>query len=555
MAKLFRLDSGIFKKMIMGGAAHLKAHANEINDLNVFPVPDGDTGDNMLLTVTSGVSEMNKDSSESVGDAANALSKGMLLGARGNSGVILSQFFSGIAKSLANQVYATASSLAEAFKSGVKQAYRAVASPAEGTILTVARESVEKTADSVDEEHSVDRLISDLTAEMSASLERTPDMLPVLREAGVVDSGGAGLFCIFEGMMNVLTGKGENSVFEIQRTSDDGAGAPDLDAFTSESEMTYGYCTEFLLRLQSSKTNVDEFDESVITDFLKTVGNSIVSFKDGSIVKVHVHTMEPETVLGFCRKFGEFLTVKIENMSVQHNEKLMNDKSKKADEPEKKYGTVVVCSGDGIKETFRELGADCIIDGGQTNNPSTEDFIRAFDEVNSKCIFVFPNNSNIILAAKQAAEMYDRADVHVIESRDLGSGYAGITAVSTEFDSANEIVDACREAAENVMTGQVSPAIRTTDIDGVHIENGDNICFVGKKMVSSRKTKSEAARDLADYMLSSGEKYMLTAFFGEDATKSEQDDLIEYVSKKYPDVEIYPVTGGQAVYSCILVAE
>lgn len=538
--------------MIHGGAAHLKAHTEEINNLNVFPVPDGDTGDNMLSTVNSGVNSMNKCESSDVGETAAALSRGMLLGARGNSGVILSQYFSGIAKSLEGKVTATASALAEALISGVKQAYRAVASPVEGTILTVAREGVEKSVEKVDSDTTVESLIVGLTNEMSSSLSRTPEKLPILKEAGVIDSGGAGLFYIFEGMANVLTGKQDDSTFDVHEQS---TSPSDFGSFDKDSEMTYGYCTEFLLQLQSSKVDVDSFDVALITEYLKTVGDSIVSFKEGSIVKVHVHTMTPESVLGFCRRYGEFLTIKIENMSVQHSEKIVENAlgSKKAEE--KEYGSVVVCSGGGIRETFISLAADEIIDGGQTNNPSTEDFLDAFAKINAKHIFVFPNNSNIILAARQAAEIYTESDVRVIESKNLGAGYVGVSVISPEYDNADELEEAINDAIKDVVTGQVSPAVRTTDICGIHIENGDHICFVGKKMIASRKTRAEAARALADDLLGNGEKYILTVFFGSDADENDRADFVGYIEEQYPSIELYEIDGGQAVYSHILVTE
>ena len=558
MANYSSLDCSLFKKIICGGARQLEAHKSEINSLNVFPVPDGDTGDNMFLTFSSGVNAMIKSGAATLGESAAALSHGMLLGARGNSGVILSQFFGGMSKKFENKESATAEELAEAFSSGVRQAYRAVASPAEGTILTVAREGVEN-ARAEAESDSVCSLIESIKEKMSDSLANTPALLPVLREAGVVDSGGAGLYYIIEGMSNALSGKNSDISFETAVRDTSGKTTDNFSAFTKDSVMTYGYCTELLLRLQTSKVNVDSFDERVITEYLGEVGDSIVSFKEGTIVKVHVHTMTPEKVLGFCRRFGEFLTVKIENMSVQHSEKFA-EQSKTPENPEqsvpeKEYGTVAVCSGDGIKDTFTDLGVDCIIDGGQTNNPSTEDFFKAFDKVHARHIFVFPNNSNIILTARQAAEMYKSSEIHVLESKDLGSGYVGVASIDNESASADEIISAVNEAMANSVTGCVAPAVRTADIGGVHIESGDNICFVGKKMIGSGKERTDALHSLADYILEDDEKFMLTAFFGKDLTSFERDDLRAYMKKNHPDIEFYTVDGGQAVYSCILVAE
>ena len=559
MASYSYLDPALFRKIISGGAAHLKAHKAEVNNLNVFPVPDGDTGDNMYMTISAGVAAMERSSAETLGETAAALSRGMLLGARGNSGVILSQFFSGIAKVLTGRDSADAELLKNGFDEGVKCAYSAVATPTEGTMLTVAR--VGAAGASAAECATVNELIENTKAAMESALANTPNQLPVLKEAGVVDSGGAGICYIFEGMANVLSGKEE----ELSAAASDDNPTPKTDSFSSftkDSVMTYGYCTEFLLQLQTSKVDPDSFDEKVITDYLTTVGDSIVSFKDGTVVKVHVHTLTPEKVLGFCRQFGEFLTVKIENMSVQHSSRIAGDGSReeapdqsKSAEPEKEYAVISVCSGDGIKATLEEIGVDLVIDGGQTNNPSAEDFIEAFGRVNARHIFVFPNNANIILAARQAAELYDRADVHVFKNKDLGSGYVGAASVDRSAASADEIISAVGEAMAEVVTGCVSPAVRTTSVGGVKIECGDNICFVGKTMIASKKKRTDALRALADHILGGGEKFMATAFFGEEMTAAERDEFGEYMAKEHPDVEYYTVDGGQPVYSCILVAE
>ena len=554
MARILSIDGSVFKKMIQGGAARLKAHKAEINELNVFPVPDGDTGDNMYLTYSSGLNSM-ASSSDSLGETASSLSRGMLFGARGNSGVILSQFFSGIAKKLAGKDSASSDELADALLEGVHSAYSAVATPTEGTMLTVAREGVNNALAKADNS-SVNALFDKLKEEMRSSLDDTPNKLPILKEAGVVDSGGAGLCYVIEGMADALSGREDQSPAVSSDVSAASQSA-DTQSFGKDSVMTYGYCTELLLQLQTAKADVDSFDASVITDYLKTVGDSIVSFKDGTIVKVHVHTMTPEKVLGFCRRFGEFLTVKIENMSVQHSSRIQSVEKEEDTEqkrPEKECAVIAVCSGDGIKRTFEDLGVDFIIDGGQTSNPSAEDFIKAFDAVNARHIFVFPNNSNIILAARQAASMYDRSDVHVFKNKDLGSGYVGAATIDRD-SSPDEIIAAVDEAMAGVVTGYVSPAVRTTDVGGVHIENGDNIAFIGKTMVSSEKEKSEAIRALAERILSDEDKFMLTAFFGESMSDGEREEFVSYMKDDHPDIELYTVDGGQPVYSCIIAAE
>lgn len=394
------LDGTLLSKMAHGGAAVLKNKAEEVNRLNVFPVPDGDTGVNMYRTIESGVAALDRMDSDNLSEVMQALSHGMLLGARGNSGVILSQFFSGMAKGFENREKADCRTIGTALETAVKQAYRAVLTPTEGTILTVAREAVGYAVSRITDKSTITSLFADLTEEMYASLQRTPEFLAVLKEAGVIDSGGAGLLYIMQGFNRVLRGE------QIKLSADDAVGVSQTPAraavFDSESEMTYGYCTELLLQLQSRKTDLATFDLKTVTDFLASVGDSVVAVVDGTILKVHVHTMTPERVLEFCHAFGEFITLKIENMSLQHNETLVGkaDKNPAKAQPRKRYGSIAVCSGAGIEATFREFGVDEIVAGGQTSNPSTGDFLRAFDKVAAEHIFVFPNNGNIYLAAK-----------------------------------------------------------------------------------------------------------------------------------------------------------
>lgn len=547
------LDGSLFAKMAQGGAAQLRANADEVNNLNVFPVPDGDTGDNMSMTIESGVAAMERVESSSLTEVMAALSKGMLMGARGNSGVILSQFFSGMAKGFEQIDRADAQTVGAALQVGVKQAYRSVLTPTEGTILTVAREAVEYAVKNINEESTIRTLFADLTQEMYTSLQRTPELLAVLREASVVDSGGAGLFYIMEGFNKVLIGE---EITEVGTRRPAVASVVDFSGFTEDSEMVYGYCTEFLLQLQRSKVDTEAFDVAVITEFLQTIGDSIVAFKDGSIVKVHVHTMTPDKVLGFCRSFGEFLTIKIENMSVQHSETLeAKEEAPEVTAPRKKYGTVAVANGAGIEATFKDIGVDYVVKGGQTNNPSTEDFVNAFSKVNAEHIFVFPNNGNIIMAAKQAASIYDKAEVHVVESKDLGAGYIAIASINPEAETPDEAIAGSLEAMQFVVTGSVSNAIRDADMNGVHITNGDHIGFVGKEIIASCKDKVAAATALVDRMFEDPDKFMVTVFSGKDATEAENEALKANIAASHPDAEIYFVDGGQEIYSYIIIAE
>jgi DAK2 domain fusion protein YloV len=426
--------------------------------------------------------------------------------------------------------------------------------PTEGTILTVAREAVEYAVAQINDESTIRTLFSDIVKEMYASLQRTPEILTVLKEAGVVDSGGAGLFYIMDGFYRVLNGEEISSSAPAKQ---EGKPTVDLSAFGPDSEMTYGYCTELLLQLQNSKVDMSTFDYRVIPDFLATIGDSIVAFQTDTIVKIHVHTKTPERVLEFCRQFGEFLTVKIENMSLQHNES--EDMKKKAPAPakkeHKKYALVSVCNGDGVKEIFRELGADVIVDGGQTQNPSTSDFLEAFDTLDAEHIYVFPNNGNIIMAASQAAQIYEKAKVHVIETKNLGAGYVALTAMNPDESDPDALAEAFREAISGVATGYISPSIRDAELNGIHISNGDFIGFVNKEMLISEPDKITAAKGLADKMLSCGDKYIFTVFSGIDASDEEKSALEEYVTQSYSDVEVYFLEGGQDIYPFIFVAE
>ena len=564
----------LFAKMIKGGARQLRANAETVNKLNVFPVPDGDTGDNMSMTIESGVAALESLDTDSLANVMMAASKGMLLGARGNSGVILSQFFAGIAKNLEKENKADPVSFGKALEAGVERAYASVMTPMEGTILSVARESVEYAISRITPNSTISSLFADLVKEMHAAVERTPETLAVLKEAGVVDSGGAGLYYIIDGLNKVLNGE------EIA----EGASAPapkkaiaQSTSFGPDSVMTYGYCTELLLQLQNAKCDIHNFDARALKEFLASIGDSVVTFQTDSIVKVHVHTRTPDKVLAHLLAFGEFITVKIENMSVQHSELPSDEQSSPEEEPSKalpeefkiasvpkvdtpaierkKYGIVAVASGDGIKATFAELGADFIVDGGQTNNPSTSDFIAAFDSVAAENIFVLPGNSNIIMAAKQAAEIYTAAKVTVINSKSIGQSYVALATFNPEAESAEQIAEESEQAIVAVTTGYISPSIRDTAIDGVSIRVGDTIGVIGKEIILSAKKQLTATCALLNAMLFKGDKFMLTAFVGRDVSAEERAEVEAYVSAQFPFVECYFLDGGQDIYPYLFVAE
>ncbi|MBE6662300.1 MAG: DAK2 domain-containing protein [Ruminococcaceae bacterium] len=563
---LKQLGGSLLKKMVRGGAKLLRINADEVNKLNVFPVPDGDTGDNMRMTIESGLAAIENMDSDDLAEIMKALSHGMLLGARGNSGVILSQFFAGVSKGLETSKTADPATLGHALEIGVQKAYASVVTPTEGTILTVAREAVEYATARITPESTIRTFFADLVSEMHASLDRTPEILTVLKEAGVVDSGGAGLFYIMDGFNRVLNGNEVGDAPETEAVLPKPA-APTTFAFNKDSEMTFGYCTEFLLQLQTAKTDVENFDLEALKDFLSQNGDSIVAFLVDSIVKVHVHTFTPEIVLGHCRKFGEFLTMKIENMSVQHTElgenapDAKNEKDKKPQateepkQPKKPFGVVAVCHGAGMEELYRELGTDVIIRGGQTHNPSTNEFLEAFAKINAEHILVLPNNGNILMAAGQAANLYEDATIHVVKSKSAATGYVVLSSLDPQNASPEENLAAADEALARVTAGYVSPAIRDAQIGGVTVHTGDTIGIIAGDIVLSCTDRITAACELADKMLALPEKFMLTVFCGKDATDAERQVLEEKLTAAHKDAEIYFIDGGQDIYPYLFAVE
>ncbi|MBR5055660.1 MAG: DAK2 domain-containing protein, partial [Bacteroidales bacterium] len=495
--------------LVRCGAARLEANRKGVNDLNVFPIPDGDTGDNMYMTMAAGC----KAEGATLVDMAQAVSRGMLMGARGNSGVILSRIFAGMAKGLEGVSEAGLPEVRKAMQSAVEEAYKAVSNPVEGTILTVLREGV----DAAGKCSGLEEYSEKIAEAMAVSLEHTPELLDVLKKAGVVDSGGAGLLYIFEGMRDALKGiaTADETLHEEQPSSP--AAKVDLDAFTEDSVLEFGYCTEFLLRLQRCKVDLETFDETVIRDWLQANGDSLVFFRDGSIIKVHVHTPRPGDILNHCQQWGEYLTIKVENMTLQHHENHMDERFKPRTKP---YGVVAVASGEGLVSTFREMGADVVIEGGQTMNPPVQRFIEAFDSISAKTIFVLPDNSNIMLTAQQAAEIYKAAEVRVIPCKTLGEGYFALANLDLSAESADEIEAALGEAIEGVVTGMVSRAIRTTD----QVKEGDYAGFTRKEILASGKSAEEAVTALCD-SLGAGSCDIILLFAGEDADPAAAEAL------------------------------
>ncbi len=540
----FVLDGETFGRLVKGGADHLGANRKIVNDLNVFPIPDGDTGDNMYMTVKAGADAAGD--LNDLGEVAEKIAHASLLGARGNSGVILSRMFAGIAKGFAGKAFATLPEVADALELGVKESYGAVAVPTEGTMLTVFRDAVRVFGEHKNE--SAEDCYGKFIEELYASLDRTPDLLACLKEAGVVDSGGAGLSYIAEGIRKAFRGE------EIEGGEHNAAvHTVDISSFTEDSELQFGYCTEFLLRLQNAKVgDVETFSVDPLISYLHKNGESVVAFRDGTVFKVHVHTMTPGVILNEMQKYGEFLTVKIENMMLQHHEANIENRFKKA-KKHKPVGTLAVCTGDGLKQSFLDLGTDFVLEGGQCMNPSVEAFVLAFDEVGADKIFVFPNNGNVVLTAKQAATLYDKAEIIVIPTKTVGEGYCALSMFDPSLSS-EEITEEMTAIASEVRTGLVSRAVRDANQSGVSVHTGEYLGFIHDDILCASDKKTEAVITLAEKM-NAGKCDVLLVLCGKDATEEEANEVYERLSAAYRRTEVIMMNAGMPVYDFTLVIQ
>ena len=545
------LDGNLYKTLVSNGCQSLINDIDRINALNVFPVPDGDTGTNMKMTIEGGVKAVMAENEPSLCVMSKKLSRAMTMSARGNSGVILSQFFKGFSIGVEGKDAINAKELVDAFDAGVKQAYRVVQKPTEGTMLTVMREATERALKEVDSFESIEDFFACFIKEAHASLDRTPELLPVLKEAGVIDSGGAGYNRIIEGMISALDG----DILVAQEAYEKEVANHALNStFNADSELEFGYCTEFILQLQNKKVNIETFDVNTIVEFLETIGNSIVAFKDEDIVKVHVHTFTPGKVIEFCQQFGEYVTFKMENMSVQHSE-LESIPTEVVKKEHQKYAVVAVSSGDGISEAFKEMGCDVIVSGGQTMNPSSEDFINAFKKLDAENIFVFPNNGNIIMAARQAAENYEDANVVVIPTKSIAACYSALSMLDYSSDDIDTILDDFNMAIDNVTAASVTYSIRDSFIDGVEIKKDDYMALVNGKIVASTNEKIEVVKQLFAKVEDIEDKEVVTVIYGKDVTENEKEELVEYLDATYPHIEVGELDGQQDIYSFILAIE
>lgn len=555
-----KIDGILLKQMIISGANNLYNNYPEVDALNVFPVPDGDTGTNMNLTISSGAKEIATRNDASVYDIAKAFSRGLLMGARGNSGVILSQIFRGFAQGLKGKIEATAQDISDALLMGKEVAYKAVMRPVEGTILTVIRESSQALADSVYPDMPLDEALDILLKEARESLKRTPNLLPVLKEAGVVDSGGAGLCKIIEGFDLAL----HNQIVEknMPDVVSDSVVEPIIGNVQASLEhKEFGYCTEFILKLPEDpiKAKKKNFVPSRFSGVLNSHGNSIVMVHDDDLIKVHIHTLNPGNILTYAQQFGEFVKIKVENMSEQHTHLIEEDAKAKEDEikkqPKKPFGLISVGAGKGIVDLFKDLNCDYIISGGQTMNPSTEDFIKAIKSINAEQIFILPNNSNIIMAATQACDvMNEEVKCTVIPTKTIPQGLVSAMMYNPESDYDTNYND-MMESLSSVKSGQVTFAVKDTSFEGMEIHKDDFIGICDKKILATEKDKIKCALKLINTMIDE-DSSIITIITGEDVTEAERDALKELVQAKVGDmVDVDVKVGLQPVYSFIIGIE
>ena len=552
-----QLDAKALKEAFISGLLNLKEHKEEVDSLNVFPVPDGDTGTNMVMTMEGGAHAIQDGKQERIDVFLKRFARGVLLGARGNSGVILSQFFKGLSIGADQKEILTVPDFICAFQKGVEKAYHSVIKPTEGTMLTVMREGAEAIQRST--AGSFEELFTLLLTEMNRSLVNTPELLPVLKEAGVIDSGGAGFVYIFEGMQNALCGNAGASV----QTVYDGAGKVssrqiDVSAFDADSELEFGYCTEFILQLQNAKVDIPSFDIAGIISYLESVGNSIVAVKDDDLVKVHVHTFRPGDVLNYCQQFGEYLTLKIENMSLQHNETLIV-KEKEEQMAHQDVAIIACVSGIGLERYFKEIGADVIVQGGQTSNPSAEDFVAALKKIDADTVIILPCNSNIVMAAEQAAELAKEADkkqsrIVVVKAKTVAEGYSALSMIDKSQD-ADIIIRDMEDAIKHVASGLITTAVRDVDYPDLAVKKGDYIGLDREQVYSDSPDRLTAVKGLLEKMPEIKEKEVLAIFYGKAVDQDALDAFGTMLNESFPWLEYGFIDGGQDVYDFILALE
>lgn len=547
-----QIDGNLLITLITNGTINLRNDHQRINELNVFPVPDGDTGSNMQSTMMSGVKSIREFEDATVEKIGKSLARGLLMGARGNSGVILSQLFSGFSKEFDGLETATPKQFIAGLKQGVKQAYGAVINPVEGTILTVAREAADAAEQFAKDDTSLLEILKVYLTEAYASLKRTPDLLAVLKDAGVVDSGGAGFIVVIEGMKAALEGKlFEDKVFETVSSV-----TSHLDSFEGEGD--FGYCTEFIVQLDKN----EEFDKEKFIKRVSLFGDSLVVVSDEEICKVHIHTKNPGDVLNFGQQYGEFATLKIENMSLQHTETLLHNAVEGHDcghdhgvysSKKEKYGIITVVNGDGLKDMFVEMGVTCVINGGQTMNPSTEDFIKAVDSINAEHVLIIPNNGNVLLSAQTAAKFIENRDVTVLPAKTISQGYASLTMFDSNQEKESNIRE-MTELIENVKSGEVTYAVRDTEVNGVKIKKDEFIGIANGDIITSNVQRKDTVTKLFDKLIDEDSE-IITIMYGEDVSSEELGAVMLYLEEHYSELEVEQIHGKQKIYSYVIAVE
>ena len=552
------INTEVLSKMFLAGAKNLDAKKEWINELNVFPVPDGDTGTNMSMTIMSAAREVSALENPTMAQLSKAISSGSLRGARGNSGVILSQLFRGFCKVIASYDEVTVSVLSDAFQKAVETAYKAVMKPKEGTILTVAKGAADKALEMADETEDLVVFCDEVIKHADYVLSQTPEMLPVLKQAGVVDSGGQGLMQVLKGAYDSLLGKEID--YEIEDVSK-GSGVVKISAET-EKEIKFGYCTEFIIVLNKPLTEAEEHEYKA---FLESIGDSIVVVADDEIVKTHVHTNDPGLAIQKALTYGSLSKIKIDNMREEHQEKLIKDAEKlaaqqkaeeeeaKADEPRKDMGFISVSIGEGMNEIFKGLGVDYIIEGGQTMNPSTEDMLSAIDHVNADHIFILPNNKNIIMAANQAATLVEDKDIIVLPTKTIPQGIVAMVNYIPDY-SPEENKETMLAEIGNVKTGQVTYAVRDTEIDGKTIKQDDYMGIGDSSILSVGQDLKATTLEMVDAMVDE-DSAIVSIYYGTDATEEAAEEIGAVIEEKYPDVEVEINAGGQPIYYYVISVE
>ena len=561
--KVEKITETEFRKMILTSSDRLNKNAEFINSLNVFPVPDGDTGTNMSLSFASGSKYVSESTSANVGDLAQALAKGLLMGARGHSGVILSQVFRGFAKSVSNKKELTPQDLAQALQGGVETAYKAVMKPQEGTILTVARKSAEAAKKVAKDGGDIVAVMKDTYEAAEAALKTTPDLLPVLKEVGVVDSGGQGLTFVYQGFYDALSGNVRDD--EVHKPS-----PVEMDEMVSAEhhksaqgklnteDIKYGYCTEIMVRLGAGRLVEKKFDYDEFRGYLAEIGDSLLVIADDEVVKVHVHTEHPGMVLSYGQKFGSLIKVKVDNMRLQHETILEKDEEEEREEEISEneisgdYGIIAIASGEGVAEIFKNLGATYVLSGGQTMNPSTQDIVDAIAKTKKDKVIILPNNKNIFLAADQAAEVCD-VDAVVVPSKTIAQGMAAMLGFSKDADL-EENKEAMTDELDTVISGQVTIAVRDTTIEGREIKKDDYMGIVDGNIVVTNPDRKEAAIEMVRAMLDEDSE-VVTIIYGEDGNKEEAEAIETAVSELDEDLEIEIHEGNQPVYPYLISVE